>query len=420
VSDHPIRLVLDDDLHRSRLTVFFRFLLTIPHLLWLSLWSIVVFVVLVIAWFAALFTGRVPAALHHFLAGYLRYGTHVSAYLMLGANPFPGFFAGRRPNPYPVDVEIAPPARQSRWVTGFRLFLALPAMFISGALSYGGASYDLSFGVAATAAFLIWFAALARGHAPRGLRDLVAWGIGYTAQLYAYLFLLTDRYPYSGPDAHLALDEPPAGAEGRARLSVTDDLRRSRVTVFFRLPLAFPHLIWVLLWTIAAIVAWIANWFAALVIGRSPRPLARFLAAYVRYGIHLSSFLYLTGNPFPGFVGTQGSYPIDLVIDPFERQSRWKTFFRLFLAVPALLVSAGLNSVLFATAVLGWFASLARGRMPQGLRNAGAHALAYSGQVNAYVFVLTDRYPYSGPVRPLGAVDAAEPPPAPEPAPAAL
>jgi hypothetical protein len=32
VSEHPIRLVVSDDLRRSRLTVFFRALLALPHM----------------------------------------------------------------------------------------------------------------------------------------------------------------------------------------------------------------------------------------------------------------------------------------------------------------------------------------------------------------------------------------------------
>ena len=37
---HPIGLIDSDDLKRSRLTVFFRYLLTIPHFLWLVIWGI--------------------------------------------------------------------------------------------------------------------------------------------------------------------------------------------------------------------------------------------------------------------------------------------------------------------------------------------------------------------------------------------
>ena len=36
----PIRLIVTDDLQRSRLTVFFRLLLALPHLFWLYLWGI--------------------------------------------------------------------------------------------------------------------------------------------------------------------------------------------------------------------------------------------------------------------------------------------------------------------------------------------------------------------------------------------
>jgi len=35
--------------------------------------------------------------------------------------------------------------------------------------------------------------------------------------------------------------------------------------------------------------------------------------------------------------------------------------------------------------------------MPEGLRNLGAVSLRYTAQVNAYVFLLTDEYPYSSP-----------------------
>jgi hypothetical protein len=37
VNDRPVHLVVSDDQERSRLSVFFRVLLAIPHLIWLSL-----------------------------------------------------------------------------------------------------------------------------------------------------------------------------------------------------------------------------------------------------------------------------------------------------------------------------------------------------------------------------------------------
>ena len=153
----------------------------------------------VIAWFATLIRGRNPESLHDFLAGFVRYALHVQAYLFLAANPYPAFFLGTA-RAYPVDLEIGAPAPQSRWKTLLRLFLAIPALLLLGALSGGGGGPRFSGGgVAAVGAFLTWFAALARGRAPRGLRDLTAWGLGYGAHFWAYVFLLTDRYPNSNP-----------------------------------------------------------------------------------------------------------------------------------------------------------------------------------------------------------------------------
>ena len=396
---HPIRLVITDDLHRSRLTVFFRLLLSIPHLLWLGLWSVVAFVIAVINWFATLIKGQSPQGLHDFLAGYLRYATHVEAYLLLAGNPFPPFFVGSTTGPYPIDLEVDPPVRQNRWKTFFRGFLALPAVlmalvFLGGPIAW--ASFDGG-GIAGMAAFLLWFSILVRGGAVRGLRDITAWSIGYGAHAGAYLFLLTDRYPFTGPKEHLAGLEQPEVSEQVPRLVNEDDYRRSRLTVLLRLPLAFPHIVWLLLWSVLAFLASIANWFSVLAIGRSPQPLARFLSAWVRYAAHVTAFLYVAGNPFPGFVGGAGSYPLDVRIDPFALQSRWITLFRLPLMIPAMLVSSAAAGVAFFASVFGWFVSLVRGRMPDGLQAAMAYSIGYAAQFYAYAFVLTDRYPHASP-----------------------
>ena len=42
-AQHPIRLHITDDLQRNRLTVFFRLILAIPHIIWLSLWGIITY-----------------------------------------------------------------------------------------------------------------------------------------------------------------------------------------------------------------------------------------------------------------------------------------------------------------------------------------------------------------------------------------
>jgi hypothetical protein len=181
------------------------------------------------------------------------------------------------------------------------------------------------------------------------------------------------------------------------RLHVTDDLRRSRLTVLFRLLLAVPHFVWLLLWGLAALFALIGNWFVTLFRGRPAHSLHRFLGAYVRYQIRVYAYLQLVSNLFPGFTGAPGTYPVEVEIGPPERQNRWKTGFRAFLAFPAFLIAGALGSAAFVAAMLSWFYALARGRVPRGLRNLGAFELRYQAQTLGYVYLLTDRYPYSGP-----------------------
>jgi hypothetical protein len=205
--------------------------------------------------------------------------------------------------------------------------------------------------------------------------------------------LLTSTYPSSDPTLPAEAEPPPAHPIG---LVVDDDRRRSRLTTFFRLFLAVPHIVWLLLWGVLALLAIVAQWFIALVRGRSAAPLHRFLAAYVSYQTHVAAFLYLVANPFPGFTG-QAGYPVELHVAPPERQSRWVTLFRFFLALPAFMLVNALGLLLFMVGLGGWFAALAIGRMPEGLRNAGAYALRYNAQVVGYMALLTARYPFSGP-----------------------
>lgn len=410
--ERPIRIVVDDEsLERTRLTVFFRLLLAIPIVVWLGLRGIAAFVVSFALWLAILVSAQAPTSLHDFVASYVRYATQVSAYVFLAADPYPWF---RCQSDYPVDLEVDPPVRQSRWSGFFRFFLALPALVLAGALGGGlstssgsgsgysqdggdvAAFYGLTAGgAAAVAAFLAWFAILARGREPRGLRDLTAFAFGYAAQALGYLLLLTPRYASSDPklaERYARLPEHPI------RMVVEDDLERPRLTVLFRLFLALPHFVWWILWATAVFFVAFVAWIAALVTGRVPDSLHRFLAAFVRYSTHLIAFVYVIGRRFPGFTGRAGSYGIDLEIAPRERQSRWKTAFRWLLVIPALALAGALGGVAFVIAVLAWWFALVTARMPEGMRNLGASCLRYSGQTYAYALLLTDRYPYAAPI----------------------
>jgi hypothetical protein len=392
-----VRFVVRDDLRRSRLTVAFRLILAIPHILWFSAWGSGMALVLPVQWFATLITRRPIAGLAEVFELFVRYSLHVYAYVFLAGSPFPGFF-GRR-NSYPVDVgPFRVDEEQSRWSVGFRLFLALPPYLLvsalgSGFLTSAGSAFAIGIGPAAIAAFLAWFAILVKGRMPPGHRDLIVYAGAYATQVAAYFFLLTGRYPDSDPH-RIPLQARP---HHPVRMRDTRDLSRHRLIVFFRLILAVPHFVWLTLWGVVAFVAAFGGWLAGIALGRLPRPLHRFLSRYVRYSSHVYAFATVAARPFPGFTGLPGSYPLDIEIDPPERQSRWSIGFRWLLAFPAFLLVSAFGAVQSVAPVGAWFFALVTGRAPRGLEALLAYTIRYQAQSLAYSLLLTPRYPHSGP-----------------------
>ena len=188
----PIRIVVSDDLERSRVTVFFRLMLAIPHLVVVALWGIAAAAVSIVLWLALLFEGKAPRTLQSFVISFLRYSVQVSAYVHLAAGPYPSFGGG---DGYPVDLEVDPSLTQSRGRVAARLVLAFPALLIAGALGGGSWFGDVlvarltnsdsgwnggwsAGGSCSDGGVLAWFAHVVRGRTPRGLRDLIAYCIG--------------------------------------------------------------------------------------------------------------------------------------------------------------------------------------------------------------------------------------------------
>ena len=99
------------------------------------------------------------------------------------------------------------------------------------------------------------------------------------------------------PETPLVPDVPPAfelkpHEPHPVELEVSDDLHRSRLTVFFRFPIfLIVHYAWFYVWSIASLFAWVANWIFTLILGRSPEMLRDFLGAYMRYSLHLFSYV---------------------------------------------------------------------------------------------------------------------------------
>ncbi len=186
--------------------------------------------------------------------------------------------------------------------------------------------------------------------------------------------------------------EPPARIHP-ITLRTTDDLQRWRLTVALRPLLALPHLFVLGLWTYLAFPVVLVNWFITLVRGKPAAGVHAWTARLIRYQAHVYAYVYLVADPYPGFRGWQGTYPVDLLIDPPSRQARWKTLLRIVLVLPAYVLASVLNDVLVVIALIGWFYAVAVGRYPRGFRDLSAYCLRYQAQTWGYLLLLTDRYP---------------------------
>jgi hypothetical protein len=77
--------------NRNRVTVGFRIFLVIPHFIVLFFLYIAAVIVLLIAFFAVLFTGRWPAGMRDFVLGVSRWSLRVQAYFALLTDVYPPF-----------------------------------------------------------------------------------------------------------------------------------------------------------------------------------------------------------------------------------------------------------------------------------------------------------------------------------------
>ncbi len=182
---YPVTFEADYVERRNRLTAFFRLILVIPLAIWLYIYEIVAFVVIVIAWFAIVITGRYPRGLYDFVAGFTRFLARFTAYAALLCDPYPSF-GGSPDSAYPVRMEFSGPLDPySRLRTLFRIILAIPVLIVRYVMA-------ILLEIGAIAA---WIVILITGRMPRGLFDLMVLANSYTARSDAYVGLLTETYP---------------------------------------------------------------------------------------------------------------------------------------------------------------------------------------------------------------------------------
>jgi hypothetical protein len=141
------------------------------------------------------------------------------------------------------------------------------------------------------------------------------------------------------------------------------------------------------------------SFFTVLFTKQIPRPLFDVIVMTYRYEWRAMSYALFMHEDYPPYDfelsseddGVEPhstlrlSYPEDL--------ERWKPLYKWFLAIPQYVVLAGLFIAACLGLVAGFFAVLITGEYPQGIRDFLVNAYRYALRVEAYVGLLTDRYP---------------------------
>lgn len=178
----PILVSFAGPQKQNRLTVAFRLILVIPHLVVLLALGIALEVVAFLGWWAALFTGRLPQWAHEFITGVLRWSTRVNAYYHFLTDEYPPF--SLEDADYPIRL-VTKQTRLNRLAVLFRIILAIPAWLLASVALVGMAILS----------FFAWLITLIAGRLPAGLHQAFAAILRFYARFSGYAFLVTPDYP---------------------------------------------------------------------------------------------------------------------------------------------------------------------------------------------------------------------------------
>ena len=164
--------------------------------------------------------------------------------------------------------------------------------------------------------------------------------------------------------------------------------------------LAFPHFLVLYGLDIVARAVAVIGWFAIVFTGRLPEGLANLLCLFIRYNNHALAYAGFLREEYPPFVyDTVGPDPGDYppvrtgLAPELEDRNRLTVGFRLILVIPQLIVLVFLGIAAFVVWVIGFFAVLFTGRWPEGLRTFVVGYMRWYTRVEAYLGLLTDKYP---------------------------
>ncbi len=193
---------------------------------------------------------------------------------------------------YSARLNVDYPEELDRLTTLFRIIWIIPIAIILALITKAGETVivneageviremgGLSSGLAVATALMIVF----RQSYPRWWFDFARELVRFEGRVFAYLALLTDRYPSTVDEqaVHLEVDYP----------DVERDLNRWLPLV--KWILAFPHYVVLVFLGVLSILAVVAAWFIILMIGRYPQALFDFVVGVGRWALRVGAYAFL-------------------------------------------------------------------------------------------------------------------------------
>ncbi len=181
---YPLTFIVDQPEKRSRVTTFFRLILAIPWAIADYVLLLIAEIVVIIAWFVLLFTGRWPQGMYDFTVGVLRFHGRAIGYLVMLSDDFPPFSLSD--DDYAIRLVADPPLEQySRLKVLLRIFYVIPAVILVYVLQIA----------AELTAIASWVVIVFTGKQPDGLQNALRFCLSYIIRAYGLLFLITETYP---------------------------------------------------------------------------------------------------------------------------------------------------------------------------------------------------------------------------------
>jgi len=88
-----------------------------------------------------------------------------------------------------------------------------------------------------------------------------------------------------------------------------------------------------------------------------------------------------------------GAYPARLTVSDDNKIANWRALVHVIMAIPHMIVMYLVGIVAQIVGMIGWFAVMFTGTMPEGMHNILAMYLRYTNRLTGFMLLMTEEYP---------------------------